>query len=701
MSFLILAPIVLSLSVFLALPIFAHLIRKMPQDRHYFGAMMLLRRLQKTQKRRRKIHDLLLLLLRILAMLAFILSFTQMIIQWPNVDQSTEVSSKVVLIVDNSMSMNHQLEDSTALDEAKQRAIEKIQSFPDEVQVAVIQGGFPAEVLSTGFIKDKSSLLALVSEIPQKHSITNIDAALQKSRSLLEGKGGDVILYTDEFGKQSGVLDEISLLIAQKGNFALDIVRNDTAQNITITQAEYAEGIEGGTVQFDLERFSMQNTLEDSEYTVITKLPGNVEIPTFQTIEKNNKTSAFITVPRITDGGIAEIQIQEKHLVFDNSYFFHLPRIGASRVLVVDGAPGATTLASEVYFLERALAPFGGKEGMVPDVVGATSLDTLNPEEHRVIFLANVSDPGVFAHELIDFVREGGGLMISLGSNVSAERYNTALGDILPAKLKRPETLALSGEEGKRTAIPNLEHMLFQSFRRAGSLGFRDVTWKSIFSLENLDHKDKVLLSLENGYPLLIEHQVGKGHVLLFLGTIDHGWGNFPTQAVYLPLIQQIVTYLGGEATQSQQRYSGFVGDTIVVELPEVEEELMLKGPSGNIGFRKDKRKLNFVPEVPGAYELQSSGGVIWARIAVNNQIVESDISIISSLTEQIAEREPEQFMHKEELGPYWLKISVFALILQFIVSAILGLQNEETEEKNNSNTTQEKDRSVRELEQA
>ena len=130
----------------------------------------------------------------------------------------------------------------------------------------------------------------------------------------------------------------------------------------------------------------------------------------------------------------------------------------------------------------------------------------------------------------------------------------------------------------------------------------------------------KYIALTENGYPLLIEGQIGKGHVLLFLGTIDHGWGNFPTQAVYLPLVQQMVTYLGGEATQSQQRYSGFVGDTVVVELPEVAEELTLKGPSGNIGFRKDKGKLHFVPEVAGAYELQSSGGIVWVRIAINNK---------------------------------------------------------------------------------
>ena len=41
------------------------------------------------------------------------------------------------------------------------------------------------------------------------------------------------------------------------------------------------------------------------------------------------------------------------------NFHFHLPRIGASRVLVVDGDPGAASIDSEVYFLERALSPLG------------------------------------------------------------------------------------------------------------------------------------------------------------------------------------------------------------------------------------------------------------------------------------------------------------------------------------------------------
>ena len=129
-------------------------------------------------------------------------------------------------------------------------------------------------------------------------------------------------------------------------------------------------------------------------------------------------------VPRVTDGGIGALTIEDPGLALDNAFYFHLPRVGASRVLVVDGEPGVTTINSEVYFLERALAPFGAQNETLPDVVGPSGIQNLDSEIHRVVFLANVMDPAPIATSMVDFVRNGGGLMISLGGNVTAERLD-------------------------------------------------------------------------------------------------------------------------------------------------------------------------------------------------------------------------------------------------------------------------------------
>ena len=128
---------------------------------------------------------------------------------------------------------------------------------------------------------------------------------------------------------------------------------------------------------------------------------------------------------------------EDPDLPQDDARWFHLPRVGASRVLVVDGDPGDTPIRSEVYFLERALAPWGtGKGGLSIDVTTPAGLRELDPQRHRVVFLANVADPRPFGPLLVDFVRKGGNLVISGGNNVTADRYNAALAGVQVGRIE-------------------------------------------------------------------------------------------------------------------------------------------------------------------------------------------------------------------------------------------------------------------------
>ena len=108
-----------------------------------------------------------------------------------------------------------------------------------------------------------------------------------------------------------------------------------------------------------------------------------------------------ITVPPEVPGGVAWARVADPSLALDDTRYFHLPRVGASRVLVVDGDPGATAVASEVYFLERALAPWGGgRGGVLPEIKALSGLAELDPERHRVVILANVAGLVANAREL-------------------------------------------------------------------------------------------------------------------------------------------------------------------------------------------------------------------------------------------------------------------------------------------------------------
>ena len=105
-------------------------------------------------------------------------------------------------------------------------------------------------------------------------------------------------------------------------------------------------------------------------------------------------------------------------------------------MVLVDGDPGTTPIDSEVYFMERALAPTGLGASIVPEIVGDLSAVEPNVEEHAVIVLANVANPNAEVGSLVEYVRSGGGLLISLGSNTNIATSNQVWAPLFPTSLK-------------------------------------------------------------------------------------------------------------------------------------------------------------------------------------------------------------------------------------------------------------------------
>ena len=147
--------------------------------------------------------------------------------------------------------------------------------------------------------------------------------------------------------------------------------------NVAVVEAAYGDGLEGGTVTLTVSNFGTDGVEVPCEVT----LPDGQNIPIFVEIPAGENATKTITVPREAKGGVGRVQCDDASLPMDNSRYFHLPRVGASRVLVVDGKPGDTPSASEIYYLERALAPWGGRQsGLTPDVVTPMGLTALDPK---------------------------------------------------------------------------------------------------------------------------------------------------------------------------------------------------------------------------------------------------------------------------------------------------------------------------------
>jgi hypothetical protein len=666
-------PLALGLGAVLALPVLAHLARQIPRERQAFGAVLLLQRLMKRLRRRRRVKDAVLLLVRLLALAALILVAAQP--EWTYSAAAPEYggSGRVVLVVDRSPSMFLADGGRTLFDRARDAASQRLDSLPEGTQIALVAFDATAERLTPEFTTDRAAVSALLAGLERPGTGSQLGAALHEARMLLGASAGEVFVYTDEAGPAlvDGAREELRRLV-EKGSAVLpEPIHADPPRNVAVMDAAYGEGIEGGQVVVRVANFGPTEV----ESACSVTLPDGQEIPFFATVGAGAEVEERVTVPPEAGGGVGRAACEDADLPFDDARYFHLPRVGASRVLVVDGDPGDTPTRSEVYFLERALSPWGAlRSGVKPDVTTPVGLSSLDPQSHRVVFLANVADPRPFGPKLVDFVRRGGSVFVAVGDNVTSDRYNDALGALLPAPLRKVRDLADPAEKGVPLELPDTQEPLFAPFSRGGRVSFGKVRAHRVLTLEPYTDSDDIrtLLRFEGGVPALVERKLGSGRLLLWTGTVDLGWGNLPLQAVFMPFVLRTVQYLGGDSGSAEGRFEGQVGEPVSIPLPGLAVEPEVIGP-GNQPVRRQivGSELRFTPEKPGAYSLVLENAPPLAWVAVNAPPGESDVRRYGSLARAEQELKPELFTRRVDLAPGLLVAGALLLLMQ----AALGVR--------------------------
>ncbi len=672
MGLTFLAPLAAILALMVGLPIVAHLSRQTPRERHAFGAMLLIERMVKRLRRKRRVKDLPLLLLRALVVLLLAVAAMAPQFTFPGALPEFGGSGRVVIVLDRSLSMSLQDGGSTLLQRAREQAMSVVDGLPSGALVGVVVFDDDADRLTASLTTDHARARARLAELQPTSGRSNLRAALVDARRLLGGESGEVLVFTDEAGPLivEQASEEIAALITTGSSVIPRVVRAEPARNVAVVDAGYQDGVEGGQVTVRIANFG----LESVEVACEVRLPDGQVISIFADVPPQGEAEERITVPSEVSGGVGQAWCDDPDLPLDDARYFHLPRVGASRVLVVDGDPGDTPTRSEVYFLERALSPWGGsRSGVTLDVTTPASLAHPDPDTHRVVILANVADPRPFGLALTEFVRQGGNLIITAGSNITAERYNAAFGGILPAPFRRPRSVADAGEEGVALKLPDAEASLFKSFSRGGRRGFGRIKAHTLLTVdpyEDVEDEVTTWLAFENDMPALLERRIGAGRVMVWTSSVDLGWGNLPLQAVFMPMMQRVVGWLGAESGGNALRLNSIVGEPVAVPLPDLTIDPDVTGPDGGaVRSRLEGSTLRFQPKRPGAYRVAVADAPPMAWVAVNTDPEESRVQPVDSIVGLERELAPELLERRIDLGRGVFAFALVLLLLQGILA--------------------------------
>ena len=531
----------------ISIPILIHLLTRRQQKQIRFSAVYLLAQSQKRSIRKSRPNRLLLLLARCLAIALFSMALANPLFSFRQSEAFLSASpSSIVFILDDSYSMGILAKDKTLFDSALEYISKGLKKSADNSEFSLVLASSPARV-EQDWTSDKSTMTSKLEKQVVSYRTTHIGDAVDKAIKLLESakqKNKQILLLTDldKNGWQEETFFGVSAPYPiQVLNFAqLQSNSNEgMVQSIQISQ-EFLTRSRLLRVKAEVKNFSTTVNRTPLSLFLEGKLVKEeiLDIPPGQTLVQE-----FSYPLRKNQPLNGKVQISDDILPADNSRYFPFHPSQNIQVLVVDGDPKTISHQSESFYLEHALNPFSVSLSHIdPTVSTLAKLPLRNLSDFSVVILANVRElPPGYELELEKFVLNGGALLLGMGDQVNPKYFNERLGNLLPVTLESQYQV----EEGAlHLLLKNSTHPVMQVFSPKALEEMRGINFHSIYTVQaREDKKFKVGTWFSNQHPAVIESEVGKGIVVLFLSSLDRDWNDFPIQPTYLPWVQRWTQY--------------------------------------------------------------------------------------------------------------------------------------------------------------
>ncbi|MGE5254949.1 MAG: vWA domain-containing protein [Planctomycetaceae bacterium] len=635
-----------------AIPILIHRLVQRHGKVKKFSAVRLLLLSQQNLVRPERLKEFFLLALRVLAVMSLALLIARPVWLFSGVFSSGEEGAKV-LILDNSLSMGYREDRGERFELARAHARDFLRTLKGRALILPTAAvpGRNLEDVPVGWVNPEEALrqLEMISlSFGKGDPETALNRAFQAARDF---KGPlEVVILTDlargeweglQPGKLKNVPSNLTLTFVRFGGSRRD--PNLTIKDIRLSQGE---GVVGTPSLLEVTVANLSGQAASSRVQLHLD-DVKVEQKTVDLPAGEDGKLAF-DLPLDKPGWIrGQVRLAGDRLPLDDQFYFPLKARERVKILVVDGDPRTAFKASESYYLVNALQP-GRGEGtpFSVRVIQEGELQRMDLKPYEAIFLLNVPQPP--SSPLASYLQAGKTLFIFLGDRVIPEPYQRlpffswqlkevkeggVPARILPGagNLHQENPMSLSGISGE-----SLRKASFERYYRVAKSG-------------------RTLLALENGDPLLMEGEWGKGRVFLFVSSADLDWNDLPLNAAFLPLIHGLLKEAVGLSP-------GPIPPTL-----RVGDAFPGAGPAMQIAG---------TPGGPGIYQISPASGNGWR--ALNPPVEESDLRkmTVEEMKKRWGSMEVRIFESTEGGGgaPLAGRRELWPYILGFLL-AVLGIE--------------------------
>jgi hypothetical protein len=591
------------------LPTLIHLLSRRRARRVRFAPMELLLRSQKRTARSIRLRQFVLLLVRTLFFLAIAAALLRPLLLDDSSSALSSAPTVVVFAVDASASMQARVDGVTSFERARDKARERLGSLPDDVRVGVVACEAEARDLVAPTF-DRAAAAAALDALAVGATYADVAACVARAGALavnaagLDNGADDATTKGNAEGERRVTL--ISDLAAhgfprgpatEAPGLRVELVQvgDDTPPpNHGITDVNVAATSQGMTVHFNAARFGGSDAEVIADLFVDAARGPRLQLPFSSSAQRLERT---FTAPSSTSpSSTISVALDDDALPLDNVVVLAHEERPRLKVLIVDGEPDAVPFADEVHYLTQALSSSrmgaAGQSRLDVSVMPPEKLDATSLVGIDVVVLANVARlEDAAAAALVSHVSAGAGLFIACGDQMDVDAWNRSLGAVLPAVLRGSKQQALLDDAAVDDVLGlsrfATEHPVLRAF--AGSStdalpGLTRVRTRASMLVEPDPNVVRPILArFSNDAPALMERAVGpsgQGRVLLLTTSVDREWTDLPIRPGFLPLMEQVVLYLGRALDDGRPR-TARVGQIRTIHLPPDADAAVVTLPDG------------------------------------------------------------------------------------------------------------------------
>jgi hypothetical protein len=537
-----LAPWFLGGLVALGVPVFVHLLRRHITIPRPVSSLMFFERGTQSSTRHRKLKYLLLFALRAALILLVVLAFANPFFRRASADANSHLR---LFVLDDSFSMRA----GTRFADAKQQALAALASKPRGEKAQVMALGGQLEIL-TQPIDDQSQLQAALQSIQPGDGHANFGDLGRAIRTLGESVHTpiDLDLFSD---MQRTAMPANFADMVLPGNVTLRIhavARGATPPNWTVESVDAPANLSDPkdpkrsrvtavVAGFNTPAAAKNVSLIVNGKTIATR---KVDVPA-------NGRATVDFAPLAIDYGFNRCQVRidgNDALSADDSSFFSVRRSDPERVLFVRNTSDSR---SSVYFGAALQAASNG--AYILQSMPEEQTTDIDPSKFAFVVLSDaVVLPSIFEHTLAQYVAKGGNILIALGPD-AAHRSQIPIWD---GKIDGLHDYARTGDAATVAQVDFNHPALEQAQPGRDNGGWGEV--KIFYAAQMEPGAARVAARLTDGTPLLLDKQVGEGHVLLLTSGLENLTNDLPLHPVFVAFVDRTARYLSGSEQLSGSR---------------------------------------------------------------------------------------------------------------------------------------------------